>query len=142
MSEYEKKHGDDVVTIFGRKQILPPLDTERPITDKVPEIVTFEMPDRSLLQVATNQEILIGRKSKHGDTEVTVDLGAFDGHQHGVSRHHALVKYLKDTLFIVDLDSINGTFVNNRRALPTKRYALLDGDEIKLGSLAITIRYG
>jgi pSer/pThr/pTyr-binding forkhead associated (FHA) protein len=41
----------------------------------------------------------------------------------------------------VDLDSINGTFVNNRRALPTKRYALMDGDEITVGRLKLTIRY-
>src|SRR5262245_60473725 len=117
MSEYEKKQ-EDVVTIFGRKQILPPLDNDRPSTDDVPDTVLFELPNGKALKVKTDQEIIIGRKSREEDPDVTIDLESYDGHKMGVSRHHALIKLLKNALILVDLDSINGTFVNNRRALP------------------------
>jgi pSer/pThr/pTyr-binding forkhead associated (FHA) protein len=140
MSEYEKKQ-DDVVTIFGRKQILPPLDNDRLSTDDIPATVIFELPNGKEIVVKTNQEIIIGRKSREEDPDVTVDLEAYDGHKMGVSRHHALIKYLKNALILVDLDSINGTFVNNRRALPTKRYALMDGDEITVGRFAMKIYF-
>ena len=73
MSEYEKKQ-EDVVTIFGRKQILPALDTDRPKTDDVPETVVFEFPDGKRLEVSTNQEIIIWRKSREEDPDVAVDL--------------------------------------------------------------------
>ena len=140
MSEYEKKQ-EDVVTIFGRKQILPALDTDRPNTDDVPDTVIFEFPDGKTLEVKTNQEIIIGRKSREEDPDVTIDLETYDGHKMGVSRHHALIKYLKNSLILVDLDSINGTFVNNRRALPTKRYALMDGDAITVGRFTMKIHF-
>jgi len=140
MSEYEKKR-EDVVTIFGRKQILPALDSDRPKTDDVPDTVVFEFPDGKKLEVNTSQEIIIGRKSREEDPDVTVDLEAYDGHKMGVSRHHALIKYLKGSLILVDLDSINGTFVNNRRALPAKRYALMDGDAITVGRFTMKIYY-
>ena len=140
MSEYEKKQ-EDVVTIFGRKQILPALDSDRPKTDDVPETVIFEFPDGKRQEVKTNQEIIIGRKSREEDPDVTIDLDAYEGHKLGVSRHHALIKYLKKALILVDLDSINGTFVNNRRALPTKRYALMDGDVITVGRFILKIHF-
>lgn len=138
MSEYEK---EDVVTIYGRKQILPALDDDRTLTDSVPDTVIFELPDGKQLEVRTDQEIIIGRKPREGDPDVTVDLEDYDGHKLGVSRHHALIKHFKNTLTLVDLDSINGTFVNDRRALPTKRYAILHGDEITVGRLKLKVFY-
>ena len=140
MSEYEKKQ-DDVVTIFGRKQILPPLDNDRLSTSDIPAIVIFELPDGKEIKVKSHQEIIIGRKSREEDPDVTIDLETYDGHKLGVSRHHALIKHLKNALILVDLDSINGTFVNSRRALPTKRYALMDGDEITVGRFAMKIYF-
>ena len=139
MSEYEKN--EDVVTIYGRKKLLPALDDDRAITDDVPDVILFEFPDGQMIEVATNQEIIIGRKPREGDPDVTIDLEAYDGHKLGVSRHHALLKHFKKSLILVDLDSINGTFVNNRRALPTKRYSILHGDEITVGRLTLKVHY-
>ena len=139
MSEYEKK--EDVVTIFGRKQILPALEDDRAIVEDAPEMIIFEFPDGKLLRINASQEIIIGRKPREEDPDVTIDLEAYEGHKMGVSRHHALIKQFRNTLFLVDLDSINGTFINNRRALPTKRYAILDGDEITVGRLTLKLHY-
>ena len=40
-----------------------------------------------------------------------------------------------DGLYIVDLDSLNGTYVNRRRI---ERHRLLDGDEVQVGKFKLT----
>jgi len=133
---------DDVLTIYGRKQLRPELDVStRPLESNIPEMVTFAMPDGSLMAVNTRQEIIIGRRPRDEDPPVTINLEEFDGRASGVSRHHAMIKSFKGALMLVDLDSINGTFINGRRALPLKRYALIDQDEITVGKLTIKLLY-
>jgi len=55
----------------------------------------------------------------------------------GVSRRHARIDVGTQTT-IVDLDSINGTFVGGQRV--TEPRPLADGDVIELGSAALTFR--
>src|ERR1700743_1184712 len=47
-----------------------------------------------------------------------------------VSRNHALLVKLRDGLYIDDLGSLNGTYVNRRRI---ESHRLADGDEIQVG---------
>lgn len=60
------------------------------------------------------------------DGVCTIALGGED-----VSREHAKVWIAEDQVWVSDLDSTNGTFVNGQRV--TKR-ALENGDEIRIGS--------
>ena len=41
----------------------------------------------------------------------------------------------------MDLNSVNGTWVNNYRLSPRLPYALRSGDELKLGELVIHVFY-
>lgn len=69
-------------------------------------------------------ESIMGR---HPDCDIIVDAGA-------VSRHHARL-YRKDDLFFVeDLDSRNGTFVNDRQI--DKPFGLHPGDTIRICDLS------
>ena len=52
-----------------------------------------------------------------------------------VSRNHALVVKRKDGLFIDDLGSLNGTYVNRRRI---ESHRLADGDEIQVGKYKLS----
>ena len=52
-----------------------------------------------------------------------------------VSRNHALVVRRRDGLYIDDLGSLNGTYVNRRRI---ESHALEDGDEIQIGKYRLT----
>ncbi|GAB4143817.1 MAG: hypothetical protein Fur0046_21100 [Cyanobacteria bacterium J069] len=55
-----------------------------------------------------------------------------------VSRCHAVIGYHHDEgLYISDLNSSNGTWVNRRRVFPMQRISLQDGDLIRLGTLDI-----
>ncbi|MEN9259898.1 MAG: adenylate/guanylate cyclase domain-containing protein [Thermostichus sp. HHBFW_bins_43] len=58
-----------------------------------------------------------------------------------VSRQHALLQYLDDnSIYLIDLGSRNGSFVNNRRvSIPT---LLQDGDQLTLGQSEIEFRGG
>jgi len=69
----------------------------------------------------TAAETLIGRKS-----DADIVLG-----NPNVSRHHAKVFVSNDGLFVQDLGSTHGTFVNGQRV--AERQRLTDGDRLELG---------
>ncbi len=50
-----------------------------------------------------------------------------------VSRRHAEIQVAESTYYLVDVGSSNGTFLNNIRLEPRKRYQLNLGDKIDLG---------
>ena len=52
-----------------------------------------------------------------------------------VSRNHALLVRRRDGLFIDDLGSLNGTYVNRRRI---ESHQLADGDEIQIGKYKLS----
>jgi pSer/pThr/pTyr-binding forkhead associated (FHA) protein len=52
-----------------------------------------------------------------------------------VSRNHALLVRREDGLYIDDLGSLNGTYVNRRRI---ESHALEDGDEIQIGKYKLS----
>ena len=52
-----------------------------------------------------------------------------------VSRNHALLVRRKDGLYIDDLGSLNGTYVNRRRI---ESHGLEDGDEIQIGKFKLS----
>jgi pSer/pThr/pTyr-binding forkhead associated (FHA) protein len=52
-----------------------------------------------------------------------------------VSRNHALLVRRKDGLYIDDLGSLNGTYVNRRRI---ESHQLADGDEIQIGKYKLS----
>jgi hypothetical protein len=52
-----------------------------------------------------------------------------------VSRNHALLVKRRDGLYIDDLGSLNGTYVNRRRI---ESHKLVDGDELQIGKYKLT----
>jgi pSer/pThr/pTyr-binding forkhead associated (FHA) protein len=52
-----------------------------------------------------------------------------------VSRNHALLVRRKDGLYVDDLGSLNGTYVNRHRI---ESHRLADGDEIQIGKYKLS----
>jgi hypothetical protein len=52
-----------------------------------------------------------------------------------VSRNHALLVRRRDGLYVDDLGSLNGTYVNRRRI---ESHKLVDGDELQVGKYKLT----
>jgi len=57
----------------------------------------------------------------------------------GVSRHHARILLSKGDATLEDLDSKNGTYLQDKRITSAR---LSDGDEIRLGKACLTFRVG
>lgn len=71
-------------------------------------------------------KLMIGRAS---DCDVFLDDVT-------VSRHHATITVEGDTAVLVDLGSMNGTYINRRRMEGEER--LEDGDEVQVGKFRLT----
>ena len=85
------------------------------------------------------KQIRIGRKdprrAAHPEVDLTQDIDATAG----ISRLHAAILPTTQGIAIIDLNSVNGTQVNNYRLPPHLPYALNNGDELKLGNLLIHV---
>ena len=76
-------------------------------------------------------EMTIGRA---GSSDILLDRDDL------TSRHHALLKRENDRFMIYDRRSANGIQVNGQQIQSDKGYALVDGDNIKIGNYELTLR--
>ena len=87
------------------------------------------------------KSILLGRYNKPETLEQeAVDLVDAGGNERGVSRRHALIKVEQAAVFLIDLNSRNGTFLNGHRLQPQFHHLLGDGDLIRLGGLELRVQ--
>jgi hypothetical protein len=88
----------------------------------------------------TDGEFVLGRKA--GTTsEMLLDLAPFGGYSMGVSRRHALIRRAGDGYIILDLGSVNGTFLNEERLAPHVSYPLPSGSHLRLGRMRLLVLY-
>jgi pSer/pThr/pTyr-binding forkhead associated (FHA) protein len=91
----------------------------------MPELI-IKLGDREVNRVAFTQDIInIGRTE---DNEVVIP-------NLGVSRQHAQIRKEKDKFIVTDLNSTNGTYLNEERVISKE---LQHGDLIKIGKHTIT----
>ena len=84
----------------------------------------------------------LGRtKKRTGRIGTVLNLSIYGAENYGVSRNHAVINREGDGLFIVDLNSTNGTYLNLERIPPDKPCAIKDGDTIRLGLFEIKINF-
>jgi pSer/pThr/pTyr-binding forkhead associated (FHA) protein len=99
-------------------------------------IYVFRIPDANesfKLPPITSEGYIIGRADAQSAFPPDIDLAPYNGRDRGVSRRHAALTIYGNELHIVDLDSVNGTFVNSKRLVADAPYALRSGDRILLG---------
>ena len=76
--------------------------------------------------------VVIGRLSElPGDARPDVNLNAFDAKEQGVSRQHAKIVRRRELIYISDLGSSNGTYLNGRPITGNYERILRNGDELK-----------
>lgn len=83
-------------------------------------------------------DVIIGRGSD-GPQSPDIDLSNLDALALGVSRRHALLRPTQNKLFLIDLDSTNGSYVN---AIPVGRgmaQVLKGGDTVALAGLNFVV---
>jgi len=89
----------------------------------------------------TKEEVSIGRLDPASGSFPDVDLTSYGGLEGGVSRRHANIIRRGSEVFIEDLGSINGTFLNRKKLTPYLPEALKNGDELRLGKLVLRVSF-
>ena len=84
--------------------------------------------------------IILGRYDP-GSQPPTIDLTPFNATSLGVSRHHARIQRTNGVYLLEDLNSTNGTWVNQQRLPGGKHQGLRNGDVIQLGQLVLRLYF-
>jgi pSer/pThr/pTyr-binding forkhead associated (FHA) protein len=85
---------------------------------------------------ATTQAI-VGRGDPVSNFFPEIDLNPYGAIDHGVGRRHMRLFIQGGQLMIEDLDSTNGTLLNNQKLAPRQPQPLRDGDQILVGKLLL-----
>jgi pSer/pThr/pTyr-binding forkhead associated (FHA) protein len=82
-------------------------------------------------------EAVLGRGKAGPDFVALTD---YDAATLGVSRRHAMLRPTSTKLYVIDLGSTNGTWINGRSIGVNMPYSLTNGDLLKLGELEFVAR--
>ncbi len=123
---------------FGRLPTPPPLLQEDSGPPEDARTITIFVPSsRKRVRFMLEGEARIGRSDADTGHLPELDLTEFDASTHGVSRLHALLQLTSQGVALVDLDSTNGTYLNNYRLTANLPYLLTNGDEVLFGDLLV-----
>ncbi len=97
-------------------------------------------PAPATIGLDVRQALVIGRVDPEVDEQPDLDLSPHQALEHGVSRQHAVLIPEQEALYLVDMESTNGTWVNGAYLKPGHRYPLAAGDQIELGLLRLVVK--
>jgi hypothetical protein len=102
--------------------------------------VTLHLLDTGeVMPLSERNEFTLGRATDGQPVLPDVDLAPYQAYTHGVSRLHAVLKRGVDDIYLMDLESANGTFINGKRLEPNEEHTLANGDVVALGGLKIQV---
>jgi hypothetical protein len=96
-------------------------------------------PEGDVVGAEVRRISVIGRADK-SNLQPDMDLSHLDKGKSGVSRQHAVLLPADDGLYLIDLDSTNGTWVNGLYLQPGHKHRLSTGDVIEFGTLKMLTR--
>lgn len=91
------------------------------------------------LLIIPQQEMVIGRVDPASGDSPALDLSPYAAYQMGISRRHAIIQWDNEQLYILDLGSRNGSYVNGKKVQPHQPFKLRDGDEMRLGKMSLKL---
>jgi hypothetical protein len=83
--------------------------------------------------------IVIGRRG--GSAIPHVDLMQYSAFELGVSRYHVRIDRVSNMLQVTDLESNNGTLLNNKRLEPKLPYVLPNLSVLQLGQMILRVHF-
>jgi len=107
---------------------------------EIPSVGQFEIvADKSLFRIdaPAAEGYILGRSDGNSTYRPDIDLVACNALEKGVSRRHAALVRYEGLIHILDLNSVNGTFLNGDRLQPDVPYPLHHDDDLRLGTLKI-----
>ncbi len=112
-----------------------PLGT--PLPASVGQVSLHIIRTGQILPLVGRTEYTIGRISKGQSILPDIDLSPYDAYSQGVSRLHAAIKIKDGQLYVEDLGSSNGTWINNFKIEAHEEQVIQHGDVIAMGRFKI-----
>ena len=97
-------------------------------------------PGATTIGLDVRQSLAVGRVDPGADDQPDLDLSPHQALEHGVSRQHAELIPAEEALYLLDLGSTNGTWLNGSYLKPGQRRRLSAGDRLELGLLGLVVR--
>ncbi len=120
-------------------------ETEKPPADKQAHEVVLRINGikEPLVLEVTKTGLILGRTDLDGRVFPDVDLSPFGADECGVSRRHARLVLNTSTyeIEIFDMNSTNGTYINDKRIEGQGNHYLNHGDKVRLGRLFFRFYY-
>lgn len=110
--------------------------------DQIPtkSVVSLHIVDfGQIISLTGRQEFTLGRVSGSQSVLPDIDLAPYDAYEKGTSRLHASIKLDGQFVSVIDLGSVNGTYLNGKPIPVHEPQALGNGDMISLGELKVQI---
>lgn len=89
--------------------------------------------------VPLQEELILGRYDPVSRTTPDIDLSQHRAVERGISRLHAVIRQQDDLLYVMDLGSVHGSYLNDGRLKPHQANPLNGGDKLQLGELVIYV---
>ncbi len=106
-----------------------------------PQTFLFVIAGTSItIPIPKSSHIMLGREFT-GENSAQVNLNPYNAFFLGVSRQHAVIELSGPNYFIRDLESTNGTWLNECKLVPHDAYALHVGDLIRLGQMGLYVYF-
>ncbi len=140
--EFSNDQGEDNNEV-PQTSPLPPPSPPRPAAEPPATVFPSSIPsphaqlearilltDKNItLRIPEKDNIIVGRT--HRNTLADVDLGPYGAAKVGISRRHARLTRQGNRWLIEDLESLNGTFVNEVEVKPGNPVPLKNGDVVR-----------
>jgi hypothetical protein len=97
-------------------------------------------PNMATIGLDVRHSLVVGRSDPGVDEQPDLDLSPHQAVEQGVSRRHAELIPTEEALYLLDLDSTNGTWLNGSYLKPGQRRMLSLGDKVELGLMGLVVR--
>ncbi len=102
--------------------------------------ITLHLMDTGqVIPLSDRSEFTLGRTAEGQPVMPDIDLSPYQAYANGVSRLHAVIKQASHHVLVMDLGSVNGTYINGKRLNPNMEQTVNNGDIIALGKLKMQI---
>jgi len=95
----------------------------------------------AMFRIKIKREIVLGRVSDFSEGVTYINLTPYGADEGGVSRRHARLMRDNNAIYLMDLNSTNGTRLNGEPLTASTERRVQDGDEIMLGRLKLYIYF-
>lgn len=131
---------DDYKSTDAQARFILPAPKEA-IVRQVQLIIKFGNAFNKQVSIKPGDKIVLGRVAQVSQNVTTVNLSDIGAWELGVSRMHTMLTLSDTDLYVTDLGTVNGTWIDGRRLPAYSPRKIEDGMVLRLGALKIEARF-